>query len=143
MDEKQLYKLLENSNIEYNIKNISKISDSKQLHFLAKNFNWDDDLKFIESIINNRNCALGTALMIFELAGGYDKYYSGEGNRHSGIDIVGVPFLKELEERINNNDFKNNTIEYTPDLSRVVKYKIMKQNPNINPIFIEGTKCKR
>ena len=139
MSENNLYSLLENDSIDYKIKAISEITDSNSLHFLASIFNWDDDLRIIESIINNNNCSLGTALMVFELGGGYDKYLSDYSNNFNDFH---PSFLPKLEERIDKNDFNNNSIEYVPNLSKVMQYKIKKINPGINSVFISGTNIK-
>ena len=54
---------------------ISATTDSILLHMIAGNYNWDDGFEVPQYIIQNINCDLGTALMIFELAEGYILYF--------------------------------------------------------------------
>ena len=60
-----VHKLLYSENKEEVISEIEGISDSKLLHVIAGNYNWDNGFDIPYSIINNNNCDLGTALMIF------------------------------------------------------------------------------
>lgn len=118
---------------------INKIVDNRKLHDIATNYNWDDGLEVPKCILNNENCDLGTALMLFELAGGYDEYFCHiHSSNNSSSDIQ--KFISNLKNKIENRDFKNQSINYIPNLTKTMQYKIKKIDPNIDIIFIEGLK---
>lgn len=57
--------MLYSEDIKETIDKIEDITDSELLHIIAGNYNWDNGFEIPHSIINNENCDLGTALMIF------------------------------------------------------------------------------
>ena len=66
-----VYKLLYSEDKDYTVSEIKGITNSELLHIIAGNYNWDNGFEIPYSIINNENCDLGTALMIFYYADGY------------------------------------------------------------------------
>lgn len=113
---------------------ISNTEDSALLHMIAWNYNWDDGLEVPENILKNKNCDLGTALMIFDLAEGYTFLMGDDGNAFQSEQIN---FLSDLKWKIENGFFENHSIKYNPELSRAMKYILKKAD--INEVFIDGT----
>ena len=110
---------------------ISKTDDAVLLHLTAYNYNWDNGLEVAESIIANPVCDAGTALMIFELAEGYE-YLLGEEC------VSDRQFLKMLKEKLESGSFTQN-IRYVPELDRMQKYRLKKILPDISALFLDGT----
>ena len=115
---------------------IKQTEDSRLLHLIAGNYNWDDGFDVPLSIVNNKFCDLGTALMIFSDADGYAMLFDDEP------DVCNLKkwtkFVSYLKEKIENNEFTHKNIKFVPSLTRVMKFKIKKYNLNINKIFIDG-----
>lgn len=130
-----LYKLLEKSNKDL-IVCIHDIKNPYLLHMIAGNYNWNNGFDVPKSIINNINCDLGTALMIFELSDGY-TYLFGDKDEFSSKKWE--DFICEIKSKIESDWYTNKLIKYTPELSRAEKFQLKKMYCNINPIFIKGT----
>jgi len=131
-----VYKLLYSENKEDNIDKIKGITDSELLHIIAGNYNWDNGFEIPYSIISNKNCDLGTALMIFYDAEGYKVLENREELKNPNLKEW-INFILEIEEKILNNEFKANNIKFTPPLTKVQIFKLKKTNPNITKGFIE------
>lgn len=117
-------------------KDIKLINNSHCLHVLAANYNWDNGFEIPKEIVNNNNCDFGTALMLF---------YDADGYRLLDTDIESSlfelvewkDFISNLYNKILNNEFKNQNISYTPQISKVQRYKLKKKNPNIPDIILQ------
>ncbi|EJO5347967.1 DUF4274 domain-containing protein [Clostridium botulinum] len=131
-----VYKLLYSENKEDTIDEIKGITDSELLHIIAGNYNWDNGFEIPYSIINNKNCDLGTAVMIFYDADGYRVLENREELKNSDLKEW-VNFISEIEEKISNSKFKANNIKFTPPLTKVQIFKLKKSYPNITKILIE------
>ncbi|EHN13387.1 DUF4274 domain-containing protein [Clostridium sporogenes] len=131
-----VYELLYSENKEATIEEIKDITDSELLHIIVGNYNWDNGFEIPYSIITNKNCDLGTALMIFYDADGYRVLQDREELKNPNLKEW-ANFISEIEERILNNKFKVNTIKFIPPLTKVQIFKLKKNNPNISKAFIE------
>lgn len=131
-----VYKLLYSKNKKDAIDDIKDITDSELLHIIAGNYNWDNGFEIPYSIINNKNCDLGTALMIFYDADGYRVLENREELKNPNVKQW-TNFISEIEEKILNNQFKVNNIKFIPPLTKVQSFKLKKSNPNISRVFIE------
>lgn len=131
-----IYKLLYSEDEKDSIEKIKNIKDSRLLHIIAGNYNWDDGFEIPYSIICNANCDLGTALMIFYDAEGYSLLENREELRNSSFKEWSN-FIFEVEKKILNNEFKFKNLKFIPPLTKVRIYKLKKNNPNINKVFIE------
>ena len=60
-----VYKLLYSENKKDTIDEIKSITDTELLHIIAGNYNCGNGFEIPYNIINNSNCDLGTALIIF------------------------------------------------------------------------------
>ena len=133
-----VYKLLYSENKKDIIDEIKSITDSELLHIIAGNYNWDNGFEIPYNIINNKNCDLGTALMIFYDADGYRVLENEEELKNPNLKEW-ANFISEIEEQILKNEFKVNHIKFIPPLTKVQIFKLKKNNPNISKVFIEET----
>ena len=133
-----VYKLLYSENKKDIKDEIRNITDSELLHIIAENYNWDNGFEIPYNIINNKNCDLGTALMIFYDADGYRVLENKEELKNSNLKEW-ANFISEIEDKILNNELKANHIKFIPPLTKVQIFKLKKNNPNINKVFIEET----
>lgn len=118
------------------INTIDGIEDAKLLHIIAGNYNWDNGFEIPKSIINNKYCDLGTALMIFYDADGYRVLESREELNNLNLKQWSS-FIIEIEDKILNNKFRTNEIKFIPPLTMIQIFKLKKKNPDINKLFIE------
>lgn len=129
-------RLLNNENTKEIIKEINAIQDSEILHMFAGNYNWDNGFDIPYSIINNKNCDLGTALMIFYDADGYRVLENRDELVTTNLKEWAI-FMQSLEKKILEKKFTKNIIKFVPPLTKVQIFKLKKNNPKINDIFIE------
>ena len=133
-----VHKLLYSENKEEVISEIEGISDSKLLHVIAGNYNWDNGFDIPYSIINNNNCDLGTALMIFYNADGYRVLENKDELKNPNLEQWSN-FISEIENRILNNKFRYNNIKFIPQLNKIQIFKLKKNNSNIDKVFLEDS----
>lgn len=117
---------------------VMNINDPLMLHIYAFNYNWDDGFSIPRIIVDNAECDMGTALMVFDLAEGYG-YFPIIKEVNERVNKEWLDFVSYLYKRIVNSDFKNQNFKYVPELSKVQIYKLKKENPDINEIFVHGT----
>lgn len=113
---------------------IDKINDSIALHIIACKYNWDDGFKFPKLIIENKNCDLDTALMIFYDA---DDYTFLNGNNEEEPANLNVWF--NLYRKIFDSEFVGKSIQYIPEVTKVQIYKLKKGNPSVPEVLLNGT----
>ena len=89
-----VYKLLYSEDKKDTIDEIKCITDSELLHIIAANYNCDNGFEIPYNIINNKNCDLGTALMIFYDADGYRVLENKEELKNPNITKV---FIEETD----------------------------------------------
>ncbi|KHD35380.1 hypothetical protein NL50_13800 [Clostridium acetobutylicum] len=130
------YKLLYSENKENTINEIKEISDTELLHIIAGNYNWDNGFEIPYSIVNNKKCDLGTALMIFYDADGYRVLENRDELKNPNLKQW-ADFISEIEEKILNNKFQSSAIKFIPPLTKVQVFKLKKNNPNIDKVFLE------
>jgi hypothetical protein len=135
-DKKRLRNLLYDENKENLKTEIIKLDNSLLLHIIAANYNWDSGFEIPSLIINNSTCDLGTALMMFYNADGYRILESGT-NDLSDANVHWKLFITDLYNKIKSNDFKSQSISYTPQINKVQIFKLKKNNPDIPNIFLE------
>lgn len=131
-----VHKLLYSGNEEQIISEIEGISDGKLLHVIAGNYNWDNGFDIPYSIINNKSCDLGTALMIFYNADGYRVLENNDELKNPNLKQW-ANFISEIEKGILNNKFRGNSIKFIPPLTKVQIFKLKKNNPDIDKVFLE------
>ena len=128
--------MLYSENTKETIDEIKGITDSELLHIIAGNYNWDNGFEIPYSIINNKKCDLGTALMIFYDDDGYRVLENREELKNPNLKEW-ANFILQIEDKILNNQFKVNNIKFIPPLTKVQIFRLKKNNPNISKVFIE------
>ena len=119
---------------------IRQTKDSMVLHTIAFNYNWDDGFDIPRSIVENEFCDFGTALMIFSDADGYSFLIEGNNSLFSDEQLK---FISDLKLKIEKRDFQNSSFLYVLELSRIMLFKIKKNCPDLDTIFINGTEGTR
>lgn len=119
-------RLLHNENTEEIIKEINAIQDPEILHMFSMNYNWDDGFDIPFSIINNKNCDLGTALMIFYDADGYRVLEDSDELVNTNL-TEWANFIQSLEKKILEKNFTKNNIKFVPPLTKVQIFKLKKK----------------
>lgn len=135
-----LKNLLYNDDTEEIIKEVENIDCPQLLHIIAANYNWDRGLDVPAVIINNTKCDLGTALMLFYDADGY-RFLTSKDSFSLITDEKWKEFILNLYNQIVNGEFSE-CISYEPPLTKVQRYKLKKENPAIQNIFLEKTPGK-
>ncbi len=124
---------LYNDSIPQAIKFVESLDDEESLFTYANKYNWDDGFDVPKAILQNKNCSLSVALLIFHLADGL--YYVEEKGNAEG-DKQWLSFVKDLYKRILNGDFPQGAMPFDPELSRVQVYKLKKTLSAKEMIFI-------
>ena len=103
---------------------IHKISSSKELHFMAENHNYDDGTFLLEHIINNPNCAIETAQMIYWLSAP-DYYYDEFGGPEycdDGCNEAFANLLVKMNDRANGKGFVSNSgVKLSEEMDAYIK----------------------
>lgn len=112
---------------------LSSCTDSKTLHIYAFNYNWTDGFLIPKTIIDNPNCSLSTALLVFYLSDGY-RYLIDKNT------ITNLPewldFITYLYNRIITSDFISAPFEFIAPLSKIQLFKLKKVLSDDEQIFI-------
>lgn len=116
---------------------INKINDPIALHIIACKYNWDDGFKIPKLIIENKNCDLGTALMIFYDADGY-SFLNGNYEEEPANLKDWFSFVSYLYRKIFDGKFVDKSIQYTPELTKVQIYKLKKITSIIPEVLLNG-----
>lgn len=117
---------------------IAKIDSSTILHIIAYNYNWDNGLEIPQAIINNANCDIGTAVMLFFNADGYSFLANGTDNVSMSLKAWSK-FISNLYSRIEREDFAYKNVCFKPDLTKVQVYKLSKNKFRIPKVLLYGT----
>ncbi|ONG89951.1 hypothetical protein BKK39_28760, partial [Bacillus cereus] len=127
-----LEELLYNTNKEDTISRIKNIDNPILLHCFAANYNWNSGFDIPNAILENKDCDLGTGLLMFHYADGYRLLESPEEVLNSPSQEWKV-FILELQNKIMNLEFKTQNISFSPELTKIQIFKLKKRNPSINP----------
>ncbi|MBR3025021.1 MAG: DUF4274 domain-containing protein [Oscillospiraceae bacterium] len=137
MTKENIIELLDNKSKNEIIAEINKTENSEMLHLIADNYNWDKGFEIPNSIIDNKYCDLGTALMLFYDADGYSVLENKKELENTDLKDWAA-FIAKLLEKISSDEFTKKHIKYVPPLSKVQIFK-MKRYTSIDRIFIDGT----
>ncbi|MDA1853171.1 DUF4274 domain-containing protein [Bacillus cereus] len=130
-----LEELLYNTNKEDTISRIKNIDNTILLHCFAANYNWNSGFDIPNAILENKDCDLGTGLLMFHYADGYRLLESPEEVSNSPLQQWKV-FILKLQNKIMNLEFKTQNISFSPELTKIQIFKLKKRNPNISDILI-------
>ncbi|HDR8227260.1 TPA: DUF4274 domain-containing protein, partial [Bacillus cereus] len=89
-----LEELLHNTNKEDTISRIKNIDNPIILHCFAANYNWNNGFDIPNAILENKDCDLGTGLLMFHYVDGYRLLESSEEVSNSLLQEWKVFILK-------------------------------------------------
>ncbi|KMQ11482.1 DUF4274 domain-containing protein [Bacillus mycoides] len=130
-----LEELLYNTNKEDTISRIKNIDNPIILHCFAANYNWNSGFDIPNAILENKDCDLGTGLIMFHYADGYRLLESPEEVSNSPLQEWKV-FILKVQNKIMNLEFKTQNISFNPELTKIQIFKLKKSNPSISDILI-------
>ncbi|MGY0011615.1 DUF4274 domain-containing protein [Bacillus anthracis] len=130
-----LEELLHNTNKEDTISRIKNIDNPIILHCFATNYNWNNGFDIPNAILENKDCDLGTGLLMFHYVDGYRLLESSEEVSNSLLQEWKV-FILKLQNKIMNLEFKTQNISFSPELTKIQIFKLKKRNPSISDILI-------
>lgn len=90
---------------------LKECTDSEQLHLFADLYNWDGGIDDLQLLIQNENCELATALLI---------YWRAQPQEYIGKESISEympnfkPMLEEIQRKVINNDFTSSICKYNP-----------------------------
>ena len=141
MDATKLNKL---SNILYSENNaeavelVKSINSEDELFVLLDNYNWDNGFEVPEAIINHPNCTLPVALLAFHRADGIQYLLEGDIIFANRLSKSWENFIKEVYDKILNNQYPNGSIPFQPEITKIQKFKLNKLNPNLDSFILDG-----
>lgn len=144
MDEKDiifLEELLYNTDKDYVVSQIMNIDNPLLLHYFSANYNWNNGFEIPTVILDNENCDLGTGLLMFHFADGYRFLESSDEISSSSLEEW-KGFLRKIYNKLLNLDFKSQCISFDPELTKVQKYKLKKNNPDLPDVLISKSPGK-
>ncbi|MGG4491315.1 DUF4274 domain-containing protein [Metabacillus idriensis] len=140
-DIKFLEQLLYNTDKSFVVNQLSSIEKPLLLHGFAFNYNWNNGFDIPKIILANQNCDLGTGLLMFHYADGYRMLENSDEVLNSSSEEW-KEFLMETYNKVLNLNFKSQNISFEPELTKIQKYKLKKNNPNIPDVFINKSPGK-
>lgn len=138
MDEKDiifLEQLLYNTDKDYVLSQLKNTDNSLFLHFFAANYNWNSGFDVPTVILQNEACDLGTGLLMFHYADGYRLLESSDEISSSSLGEW-QDFMNKVYNRLVNLDFKSQNISFDPELTKIQKYKLKKNNLDLPDMLI-------
>ncbi|MFE4243452.1 DUF4274 domain-containing protein [Peribacillus butanolivorans] len=136
MDKKDisfLEQLLYNTDKDLIISLLTNTDKPLLLHYFAANYNWNSRFDVPRVILENEACDLGTGLLMFHYADGYRML---ENSVSSSSLEEWQDFLNKIYNKLINFEFKSQNISFDPELTKIQKYKLKMNNPNIPNILI-------
>lgn len=141
MDKTIIAEHLYNDSVLQAVSFVKSIQDEETLFVYALNYNWDNGFEVPKAILDNENCSLSIALLLFHLADGFS--YLQDKEEAEGTKTW-FAFIKALYKRILSGAFIQGVASFKPQLSRVQEYKLKKMLSSKEMIFIssiDGTDC--
>ncbi|AMQ07858.1 DUF4274 domain-containing protein [Sporosarcina psychrophila] len=138
MDKKDinfLEELLYNTDKNNLISQLSKVDNPLILHFFVANYNWNSGFDVPTVILENEACDLGTGLLMFHYADGYSLLDNSDEVSSSSLEKW-KDFLNKIYNKLIKLEFKSQNIFFDPGLTKIQKYKLKKNNPNLPDILI-------
>ena len=142
MDENKILKvkaLLYDTDHDEVKRNIFQTEDQEILYVYAYNYNWDNGFDIPQTVLENKECDLSIALLIFYRADGL-SYLADKS------DNVNLPqwssFIKKLYDSILMGKYRRGKIEFKVPLSKVQLFKLKKSLTDAENIFIENIEGK-
>ena len=133
MSKEALSELLLNGNSSSQLEFAEICNDEEDLYLFAYNYNWGDGFSIPSAIINNFNCTLNIALMIFYAGDGYSYLLEKPKDAKSK---EWFEFITDLYAKIKNNKFKIGKAAFTVPLTKVQIFKLKKTLSDEEQVFI-------
>ncbi|MDM5312614.1 DUF4274 domain-containing protein [Peribacillus frigoritolerans] len=130
-----LEQLLYNTDKHYIISELTNTYNPLLLHYFAANYNWNSGFDVPRVILENEACDLGTGLLMFHYAEGIRMLENSDEVSSSSLEEW-KDFLNKIYNKLINFEFKSQNISFDPELTKIQKYKLKKNNPNIPDILI-------
>ena len=88
--------------------------DTQELHLVADQWNWDDGLSELHAIIENRQCALGTAVMLYWR--GHPHYYRKFTSWEAipAYNLGPYKLLEQIEQHMQAGFYQHHGVTYDP-----------------------------
>ncbi|MBP2623846.1 DUF4274 domain-containing protein [Streptococcus oricebi] len=132
---KFLTNILYSEDITKALEQVQSINSSEQLFILLDNYNWDNGFELPQAVLDNSACTKATALLAFDRADGYRFLFEGFGEYSSP---VWKAFIRSLYKNLFEDKFPDGELGYLPELSKVQKFRLKKQEPDLPAIFLDG-----
>jgi len=127
--------LLYNTDKNILISQLKKVDNPLILHYFAANYNWNSGFEVPTVILENEACDFGTGLLMFHYADGYRMLENSDEVSSSSLEDW-KDFLGKVYNKLINLEFKSQNISFDPELTKIQKYKLKKNKPNIPDILI-------
>ena len=134
-DIKFLEELLYNMDKNNLIIQLKKVEIPLMLHFFVANYNWNSGFDVPTVILENEACDLGTGLLMFHYADGYRLLDNPDEVSSSSLEEW-RDFLSKIYNKLIKLEFKSQNISFDPELTKIQKYKLKKNNPKLPDILI-------
>lgn len=118
---------------------IPQIEDQDILYVYAFNYNWDDGFEIPQLILDNENCNLSIALVLFYQADGVSYLMNKSSNKNLP---QWTSFIKKLYDSILDRRYSGQGIEFKAPLSKVQMFKLKKILTQQENVFIENIEGK-
>ncbi|MCY8008586.1 DUF4274 domain-containing protein [Bacillus haynesii] len=135
-DIKFLEELLYNTDKDDLASVIRNIENPVILHVFAANYNWNSGFDVPKAILENENCDYGTGLLMFHYADGYRMLESPDDVSASALEEW-KDFLIQTYQKLINLKFRSQNISFDPEVTRVQRFKLKKNNPNIPDALLD------
>ncbi|AEP01017.1 MULTISPECIES: DUF4274 domain-containing protein [Heyndrickxia] len=136
-----LEKLLYKTDKSCVISQLANINNSLLLHYFAANYNWNNGFDIPTVILENENCDLGTGLLMFYFADGYRMLENPDEFSSSSLKEW-KSFLNKIYNKLINFEFKYQNISFNPELTKIQKYKLKNNHPDIPDMLINKSPGK-
>ena len=133
MDREMIIEPVNNDNVAQAVHFVERLEDEESLFTYASEYNWDNGFDVPQAILQNSDCTLSVALLVFHSADGVlylEDKSSAEGTRRW------MTFISGLYKRILKGEFPGGKMPFDPQLSRVQAYKLKKNLSEKEMVFI-------
>ncbi|MBU9723509.1 MULTISPECIES: DUF4274 domain-containing protein [Bacillaceae] len=130
-----LEQLLYNSDKDFIVTQLKDTDNSLLLHYFAANYNWNSGFDVPQVILENTACDLGTGLLMFYYADGYRLLEKPDEVLSTSLEDW-KNFLSKVYYKLTKLEFQSRNISFDPQLTKIQKYKLKKNNPELPHILI-------
>lgn len=114
---------------------VDSCTSAKTLFYYMYHYDWDKGFAIPRIIVDNPYCDMATALLAFHRADGYGIFEEKQFYHSEWAN-----FVYRLYARIVNEDFKEAYYAYRPISSQEMLTALQEISPDMDDIFINGTK---